>query len=154
MMRALLCLLLALAGCSGEPTKKFDRALGWTMSRSKFRNYVFYRFGDAADTRFGGVCQSRPVFSLDGGDYPMLSERFSLTIDGRTWELSAFEGEHGRSLFVDDPRFVDVFRDAKQRISFRVGATWVRSFRPSPLLRTFIDECRVMRIKDPGAQGI
>lgn len=153
MRRATICLLLALAGCSSEPTKKFIRPPGWTTSLDKYRNGVFFRFADASDTTFSGMCDSRPVFSLNGGDYPLHSKRFTLTIDERAWELSAFQGEHGRSLPVDDARFVDILRGAKQRITFRVGQNWTRSFRPSPLLRAFVDKCRAMRIRDPEADG-
>jgi len=154
MVRVTICFLLALAGCSNEQAKKFSRAPGWTTSLDKYRNGVFFRFADPSDTTFSGICDSRPVFGLYGGDYPAFSERFTLTIDRQSWDLSAFQGEHGRSLPVDDPQFVDLFRAAKQRISFRVGPNWVRSFRPSPLLRAFVDKCRVMRIRDPEANGV
>lgn len=153
-MRVMICLILALIGCSSEQTKTFTRAPGWTTSLDKYRNGVFFRFADTSDTTFSGICDSRPVFGLYGGDYPLFAEWFTLTIDGRAWELRAFQGQHGRSLPVDDPQFVELLRSAKQRISFRVGRNWVRSFRPSPLLRAFVDECRAMRIRDPDADGV
>jgi hypothetical protein len=154
MMRLPISFLLALTACSSEETKEFTRSPGWTTSLDKYRNDVFFRFADASDTTFSGICDSRPVFGLYGGDYPALPERFTLTIDRESWELDAFQGEHGRSLPIDDPRFVELFRGAKQRISFRVGPSWERSFRPSPLLRAFIDKCRAMRIRDPEANGV
>lgn len=154
MLRMALCLMFVLASCSNEKKENSVRAPGWTAYLDKYRNAVFFRFADRADTTFNGVCDSRPFFALYGGDYPDWSESFTLTIDRQSWNLSAFQGEHGRSLPVDDPQFVDLFRNAKQRISFRVGPNWVRSFRPSPLLRAFIDKCRAMRIRDPEAMGI
>jgi len=149
-----ICFLLALAGCSNEQTQKITRAPGWTKSLDKYRNDVFFRFAVASDTTFSGICASRPVFGLYGGSYPALSERFTLTIDRQSSELRAFQGEHGRSLPVDDPQFVELFRGAKQRMAFRVGPNWVRSFRPNSLPQAFVDQCRVRRIRGPEANDI
>lgn len=126
-MRVMICVILALTGCSSEQTKTFARAPGWTTSLDKYRNGVFFRFADASDTTFSGICDSRPVFGLYGGDYPLFAEWFTFTVDQRTWELRTFHGQHGRSLPVDDPQFVELLRSAKQRISFRARIGFARS---------------------------
>jgi hypothetical protein len=153
MMRLALCFSIVLAGCSSDNGQQSKRAAGWTMSRDKYRNAVFYRFADKAGTRFIGICDSRPVFGLYGGDYPT-SSKFTLRVDGKNWEIAAFDGADGRSLPIFEPLFAEIFRNAKWQITFRVGKNWVRSFTPSPLLKNFVDECRAMRLKDPDALGI
>lgn len=154
-MRFALCLSVALVGCSPEQNRLSTIEPGWSINRDKYRNRVFYRFADKSKTTFFGICDSRPMFSLYGGDYEGPVELFNLTIDGKIWQITLLrDGHHGGvGLPVFDASFVDIFRSAKQRISFRVGNNWVRSFKPDPLLRTFIDECRAMRIRDPKAQG-
>ena len=128
---------------------------GWEYDRRKYRNVVRFHFGDQANTQFVGLCDSQPVFFLNGGDYSSSPGTFDLTIDGQSWTLPVSQGEHGRGLFVDydDPRFVDRLARARQRISFKVG-NWTRTFSPGPEIPWFVQQCRAIRQRDPKSMGV
>jgi hypothetical protein len=125
---------------------------GWEYKRDKYRNVAIFHFVDGEGTEFSGVCDIGPIFMLTGGNYPSGSETFDLTIDDRTWTLRVFKGRHGRGLPIDDPTFADRFARARNRITIRVGA-WNRALKPAPELAWFVEQCRSMRKRDPGAIG-
>ncbi|UVO53959.1 hypothetical protein [Sphingomonas sp. SUN039] len=88
------------------------------------------------------------------GDYGLGVKKFTLTIDSRRWIFPAFDGQHGRSLMVDpSDEMVDAFVEASQRIRFETDDGWAREFKPSPQLSRMIYECRLVRQRDPNAEG-
>jgi hypothetical protein len=151
---ALVAILLTIeiAACDQHPVKAHIDP-GWQVTWQPVRNFVTYGFGDASGTYFSGICDIHPVFVLLRGGYGSGVSKFKLTIDGQSWTLNAFQGEHSRGLFVDDPSFADRFANAKNDITFETDDGWKRSFRPAPELARFIQECRSLRQRDPDATG-
>ena len=99
-------------------------------------DYVF----EDPNTRFIGRCDGGPTFVLFGGEYAHGAPAFTLTIDGRSWELPVSYHAHGRFLRVDNPDPQMALIHAQRMISFRVG-NWQRQFRPSPLLQQYARDC-------------
>ena len=145
--------ILLLAGCSpaGAPSNEQTPANGspraatpppgWSSGRDQDGAYLEYSWGDSSGALFSGLCEGHPVLALFGGDYPARASTFELLVDDQKWELETYEEARGRALFVDVPAIVDRIASAERRIVFRVGS-WSRELRPSPLIRTFVDECR------------
>jgi hypothetical protein len=138
--------------CQQQPTK-FSVDPGWQITWDPYRNFVRYGFGDASGAYFWGMCDRFPFFGVSDGNYGIGVSTFKLIIDGKSWDLQAFQGEHGRGLIVADPAFADRFATAKSDITFITDDGWKRSFRPAPELGRFIQECRSLRQRDPDAMG-
>lgn len=159
---ATLTLLVLASSCGPKPPKPVQAhwsEKGWHYRWDKYRNWVVFQFGDRNKSRFSGVCDSRPQFALYNGDYDEpgvngnVSENvFTLQIDHREWEIPIARDIEGGGLLIRDS-LVDPIADARKVISFRVGKSWIRRFRPSPLLRRMILKCREMRRLDPEALG-
>jgi hypothetical protein len=124
---------------------------GWEYERYRYRNLVRYHFGDPADTQLVGLCDSHPVFMVAGGDYPVGTEKFQLTIDGAIWSLPAFQDEHGRQLPIPDT-LTQRLLGARQKIAVAIGS-WRRELKPSSELEFFVEECDKMRQRDPEGVG-
>ena len=95
---------------------------------------------DKREIRLFGSCNGEPVFFLKGGDYPAGATKFTLTVDDQSWVLPAWQGEHGRGLWVNRPEQQAAIGRAKRRIVFQVG-DWRREITPSSELASFTRAC-------------
>lgn len=148
-------ILMIVSGCHQDSQKT---KAGWQFGSGGRGPRVSYNFGDyrkvtlpvpqAEETVFAGTCDRTPIFLVTGGDYPLGTARFTLIVDDHSWSLRAFQGEHGRALFMDAPDVVAALRNAKNRVAFQVGS-WRRELKPSRLIRRFVDECKAKRKVSP-----
>ncbi|HEU5481485.1 MAG TPA: hypothetical protein VFU80_00120, partial [Sphingomicrobium sp.] len=116
---------------------------GWSYRPASGGHSVglFFNFADAEETVFFGMCQKgEPTFGIGGGNYPLGATQFTLTVDGRSWDLPAFQGNHGRMLFVDDREPAEAIARAKRVVAFRVRE-WERQLRPDRPLHQFASDC-------------
>jgi hypothetical protein len=139
-MRTALATAVLIAAAACRPAEQEQQRWQYRQPAPGYVARVDYVFGDSASTRFVGRCDGEPVFMLAGGDYPLGSTKFTLIVDGQSWELPAFQGEHGRLLIVEAAGPQSAITKAKRLIAFRVG-NWQRQFRPGPLLQRFAEDC-------------
>ena len=110
---------------------------GWFYDADQLWPGAIYDFGDG--NRLVGRCHSKPVFILKGR-YPA-TKVFTLTIDGKPQTLTAWNGEHGPALIVDDPKASARFVGARHTLNFRVGR-WSRTAPSSPLIDRLRIACK------------
>ena len=80
------------------------------------------------------------MFALFGGSYPERADEFILTVDGKSWTLPAFQGQHGRGLLVEQAEPNAAIARANKLVVFQVGS-WRRQLQAGPLLRVFGAAC-------------
>lgn len=102
---------------------------------------VVYNFGDGEGTELVGDCDGEPTFFLRGGAWQTGTSQFTVSVDGKSWVLPTFEGEHGHALFVERLEAQPAIANARHLIEFRVGA-WRREIIPATPLEQFARECR------------
>jgi hypothetical protein len=115
---------------------------GWDYrpAHGAYEALLSYDFADAGQTRFTGVCEGEPTFSIAGGDWQFLAPQFTLTVDDHSWTLPTMQSEHGHYLPVDRYAEEQAIAHAKQRIIFQVG-NWRREIQPSTALNQFVRDC-------------
>jgi hypothetical protein len=137
---------LLIGGCNGtENTSNGDRPhktpTGWEYRPSHGAYDASLSYVDGSrETKFFGSCNGEPVFFLMGGNYQAGATEFTLTVDDRSWRLPAWQGEHGRGLWVDRREQELAIANAKHHIVFQVG-DWRSEIYPSPELTRFVSDC-------------
>jgi len=122
--------------------EKQQSKAGWNYRppRGAYEALLSYDFADAGQTRFTGMCNGDPTFSMAGGDWQFLAPQFTLTVDDQSWTLPTMQGEHGHYLVVDRYAQAQAIAHAKQRIVFQVG-NWRREVQPGAPLSQFVRDC-------------
>jgi hypothetical protein len=130
-------LLLLLLACSAKQSM-----VGWNYrpAHGAHEALLSYNFGDSENTKFIGECDGGQTYFLTGGDYPLGTSEFTLTVDNRSWTLPSFHRVENRCLFAGDGR-EQAISHAQRRIVFQVGE-WRRELKPGPLLRKFAADCK------------
>lgn len=159
--RWLFVVLVGLAGCEREPewpgASLRARDAGWHFTWVQGGPRTYYGFGTPPTMAFSGICDTLPVFALFGGDYAYGIKRFEVKIDGKVRRFDAFEGNHGRGLFLDAPleprepgiremqAIADELANARSPIIVTTDDGWSRTIPPSPMIARFVSECRSWR---------